>query len=92
MLFLPHIFDCLGIRNARGFLSGLAWRTVFTDGRWSGSMGFNCYGDSGRESGVRHLLEPLKAWRVGIIWYLVVLFGPASDDDYLHNPVWHDQK
>ena len=29
------------------------------------------------KAGVRHLLEPLKAWRVGIIWYLVVLFGPA---------------
>lgn len=29
------------------------------------------------KAGVRYLLEPLKTWRVGINWYLVVLFGPA---------------
>ena len=30
------------------------------------------------EDGVRQLLSPLKKWRVGIHWYMIVLLGPSA--------------
>jgi hypothetical protein len=40
------------------------------------------------KAGVRHLLHRYVLWRVGLHWYLLVLFGPQLCSCWARVPCW----